>query len=320
MITNYAKKGDGYQGAGAERNLFQLIFQVIKYATKNSQSVFQGCTSYNFQYPASITRTTSDTYFPVTNAQAANIIVGAYVSVGYGSNNGGTVNNDRSVVTIHTYADDVKVLKIETLDDNNKAVYLDVATGFSTASVDVSGISAPVTISSMHWNSGSTNNVIGHHDGSVMSNSAGKTPYRIQGVEYAVGGYIIASDTAMEFQPDYSKNVYCASKGQKHTDSESAIRSTYKLIGNVPATANGGDYWVGDIVINFDTGCWYPAVIGSGNAQGWADTQYNGGANTSGFQEYLQNGYLPSGVYAGSVCLNGWSPLSGTNWYFLSCD
>ena len=35
MITNYSEKGEGYKGAGAERNAFQFIFNAIKGATKN---------------------------------------------------------------------------------------------------------------------------------------------------------------------------------------------------------------------------------------------------------------------------------------------
>ena len=64
MITNYQKKGKGHWGAGAERNTFQILFNIIKGATKNSQSLFQGCTSYNFQYSASIQSADAHTYFP----------------------------------------------------------------------------------------------------------------------------------------------------------------------------------------------------------------------------------------------------------------
>ena len=159
MITNYQKKGKGYWGASAERNTFQILFNIIKGATKNSQSLFHGCTSYSFQYSASIESADAHTYFPVTNDQAKNILVGSYVSVGYGQLNDtkNGVNNDRGVANIHKYADDVKVLKIETLDANNKAVYLDIETGFNTMPIKLSDtVNAPITITSMHWWSGST--------------------------------------------------------------------------------------------------------------------------------------------------------------------
>ena len=208
MITNYQKKGKGYWGGGKERNLYRILYQVIKYATKNEQTIFKGTTNYNFQYAAAVQRETKETYFPVTNAQAANIIVGAYVSVGYGSVSGSNVNNDRSVGTIHKYADDVKVLRIEDLDENNKAVYLDVKEGFTTTPVAISDtVNAPITMSSMHWWSGSTDQVIGKHDGSLTSNTDGKHPYRVMGIEDAVGGYIVYADSVMVFKEDYSKDV-----------------------------------------------------------------------------------------------------------------
>lgn len=216
MITNYQKKGKGHLGAGSERNTFQILFNIIKGATKNSQSLFQGCTGYSFQYSASIESADVHTYFPVTNAQAQNILAGSYVSVGYGQLNDGKngVNNDRGVANIHKYADDVKVLKIETLDANNKAVYLDIETGFNTMQIKLSDtVNAPITITSMHWWSGSTDAVIGRHDGSFGSNTDSKHPYRVQGREYAVGGYMIASDTVMDFQSDYSKKSVCCTKG-----------------------------------------------------------------------------------------------------------
>lgn len=84
--------------------------------TKNSQSLFQGCTSYNFQYSASIQSADAHTYFPVINDQAKNILVGSYVSVGYGQLNDtkNGVNNDRGVTNI----EDIGVLDIDDVKTN----------------------------------------------------------------------------------------------------------------------------------------------------------------------------------------------------------
>lgn len=325
MITNYQKKGKGHWGAGAERNTFQILFNIIKGATKNSQSLFQGCTSYNFQYSASIQSTDVHTYFPVTNDQAKNILVGSYVSVGYGElkTDTNTVNNDRGVGTIHKYADDVKVLRIETLDENNKAVYLDIKTGFNTTPIKLSDtVNAPITISSMHWWSGTTDTVIGRHDGSPVSNTDGKHAYRVQGREYAVGAYLIASDTVMDFQSDYSKKVYIAPKGLAHSSSDATIRSKYTCIGTIPANPDGkgSDYWIGDISVDVNTGGWFPSAKGSSNSQGWADMLYAGGTSTSGTREYLMGGYLGGSANAGCSFVACWNWLGGASWYFVGCD
>lgn len=325
MITNYQKKGKGYLGAGSERNTFQILFNIIKGATKNSQSLFQGCTEFNFQYSASIQSTDTHTYFPVTNDQAKNILVGSYVSVGYGQLNDtkNGVNNDRGVTNMHKYADDVKVLRIETLDENNKAVYLDIETGFNTTPIELSDtLNAPITISSMHWWSGTTDTVIGRHDGSPVSNTDGKHVYRVQGREYAVGAYLVASDTVMDFQSDYSKKVYIAPKGLAHSSSDATIRSKYTCIGTIPANpdGNGSDFWVGDIAVDVDTGAWFPSVKGSSNSQGFADMVYAGGKTTSGMREYLQGGNLGSGSDAGSAFVHCWYGLGGSGWSCLGCD
>lgn len=325
IITNYQKKGKGYWGAGAERNTFQILFNIIKGATKNSQSLFQGCTSYNFQYSASVQSADAHTYFPLTNAQAQNILVGSYVSVGYGQLNDtkNGVNNDRGVTNIHKYADDVKVLRIETLDENNKAVYLDIKTGFNTTPIKLSDtVNAPITISSMHWWSGTTDTVIGRHDGSPVSNTDGKHAYRVQGREYAVGAYLIASDTVMDFQSDYSKKVYIAPKGLAHSSSDATIRSKYTCIGTIPANPDGkgSDYWIGDISVDVNTGGWFPSAKGSSNSQGWADMLYAGGTSTSGTREYLMGGSLGYGSAAGCSYLGCWFWLGGTVWYCCAAD
>lgn len=325
IITNYQKKGKGYWGAGAERNTFQILFNIIKGATKNSQSLFQGCTSYNFQYSASVQSADAHTYFPLTNAQAQNILVGSYVSVGYGQLNDtkNGVNNDRGVTNIHKYADDVKVLRIETLDENNKAVYLDIKTGFNTTPIKLSDtVNAPITISSMHWWSGTTDTVIGRHDGSPVSNTDGKHAYRVQGREYAVGAYLIASDTVMDFQSDYSKKVYIAPKGLAHSSSDATIRSKYTCIGTIPANPDGkgSDYWIGDISVDVNTGGWFPSAKGSSNSQGWADMLYAGGTSTSGTREYLMGGSLWNGSDAGCSCLDCVHWLDWAYWYFCAAD
>ena len=320
MITNYQKKGKGYWGGGKERNLYRILYQVIKYATKNEQTIFQGTTNYNFQYAAAVQRDTKETYFPVTNAQAANIIVGAYVSVGYGSVSGSSVNNDRSVSTIHKYADDVKVLRIEDLDESNKAVYLDVEEGFTTTPVAISDtVNAPITMSSMHWWSGSTDKVIGKHDGSLTSNTDGKHPYRVMGIEDAVGGYIVYADSVMVFKEDYSKDVYIARRGTKHVTDEATIKSTYKLIGNIPAN-DGADFWIGDIGVDTETCAWFVKAVGSSDRQGWGDRCYAGGKSTSGTREDLGRGYLWLGADGGPVFVSCRSGLDWAYWGYLGCD
>lgn len=323
MITTYQNKGPGYWGAGAMRNTFQILFNAIKGATKSSQTLFAGTTNWSFQYSASVQRSEKDTYFPVTNSQANNLVVGAYVSVGYGSNNNGTVNQDRGVAAMHAYADDVEILRIEDLDENNKAVYLDVEESFDTMPVQLTDeLSANITMSSMHWRSGATDSVLGHHDGSPTSNANGRFPYRVQGREYSVGGYAVASDTVAWLNEDGTRTVYSAPRGAEHVSANDSIKETYKESGTIPVHSGGAaaDYWVGDCVVDPETGAWHPDAQGSGSTQGCGDMYYAGGTSANTFREFLQGGYLGGGSDAGSCSLGLGGGLGGGGWYFLAGD
>ena len=325
MITNYQAKGEGYWGAGAVRNTFQIIFNIIKGATKSSQALYAGCTSYSFQYEAAMQSEEAHTYFPVTNAQANSIAVGGYVSVGYGHSSGSTISNDRGNDSVHAYADSVKVLSIEVLDENSKAVYLDIPEedAFDTMPhVYNESLSAPVILTSIHYRSGATDAVRGRHDGSPGSNTDGKRPYRVQGREYAVGGYIVASDTMTWQNEDGTRTVYSAKKGTEHSSVTNTIQSTYKEAGTIPVNSSGsvGDYWIGDVGVDFDTGASYPRAQGSGSSQGVGDYYYAGGTGTNTFREYLQGGTLSHGAHAGASCLASGNALSSVYWNALACD
>ena len=326
MIANYQAKGAGYWGAGACRNNFQIIFDIIKGATKSTQALEAGVTNYSFQYEAAIQSPDNNTYFPVTNAQAANITVGNYVSVGYGANNNGTANNDRGQDSVHAYADDVKVLRKEVLPDGlNTAIYLDIPeeSAFNTMRhVYTETFSTPIILSSMHAWSGTTDTVLGHHDGSPVSNTDSKHAYRVQGREYAVGGYIVASDTAAWLNADGTRTIYVAEKGTAHSSSDAVIKSTNKLVGTIPASAGGqaSDWYIGDDSVDSDTGAWWPSAEGSGSTQGVCDRYYAGGTASDTFREYLMGGDLWVGANAGGSCLYLGGGLGSGGWNHLACD
>lgn len=318
LITDYGKKGAGYKGAGGERATWQILFNSIKYAVKSSQEKYAGCTGYNFQYPAAVQRSEKLTYFPVTAAQAKNLLVGSRVSVGYGSKGSdGTVNNDRSASTVHQYADEAKILKIEPIDDTTSAVYLD-CDAFDTMPVALSDtLNAPITLSTMHWHSGTTDAVIGHHDGSPGSNTDLKHPYRVQGIEYAVGGYEVLSDVVLAFDDSNGKDVYVCPAGVAHTKTDAEILANYKKVGSFPA----GDFWIGDIGFDPETCITYPATQGSGDKTGVGDRVYGGGnASKNHLREYLQGSSLLYWLGAGASCVNCWIGRGGGSWDYLAAD
>ena len=317
LITDYAKKGAGYKGAGGERVAWQILFNAIKCAVKSSQEKYAGTTGYNLQYSAAIQRSEKLTYFPVTAAQAKNLLVGSYVSIGYGSNNNGTVNIDRSGATMHSYASGAKILKIEALDDTTSAVYLD-CDAFDTMPVALSDtLNAPITLSTIYWCSGTTDAVIGHHDGSPGSNTDAKHPYRVQGIEYAVGGYEVLSDVVLAFDDSNGKDIYVCPAGVAHTKTDAEILAKYKKVGNFPA----GNFWIGDIGFDPETCVTWPATQGSGDKTGVGDYVHGGGnASKNTLREYLQGGDLGQWSTAGASHVYCWRWLGGGYWHCLAAD
>lgn len=316
LITNYAKKGAGYKGAGGERVAWQILFNAIKCAVKSSQEKYAGTTGYNLQYSAAIQRSEKLTYFPVTAAQAKNLLVGSYVYIGYGSNNNGTVNIDRSGATMHSYASGAKILKIEALDDTTSAVYLD-CDAFDTMPVALSDtLNAPITLSTIYWCSGTTDAVIGHHDGSPGSNTDAKHPYRVQGIEYAVGGYEVLSDVVLAFDDSGGNGIYVCPAGVTHTMTDAEILAKYKKVGNFPA----GDWWIGDIGFDPETCVTWPATQGSGDKTGVGDRVHGGNPDKNTMHEYLQGGDLGQWSGAGASHAYCWHRFRGEYWNCLAAD
>lgn len=318
LITGYAKKGPGYKGAGGEKAAWQILFNSIKCAVKSSQEMYAGTTGYNLQYPAAVQRSEKLTYFPVTAAQAKNLLVGSRVSVGYGYNgSNGTVNIDRGIPTVHRYADEAKILKIEPIDDTTSAVYLD-CDAFDTMPVALSDtLNAPITLSTMHWHSGTTDAVIGHHDGSPVSNTDSKHPYRVQGIEYAVGGYEVLSDVVLAFDDSNGKDVYVCPAGVAHTKTDAEILEKYKKVGNFHA----GDWWIGDIDFDPETCVTWPATQGSGDKTGVGDRVRGGGnASKNALRGYLQGGDFGTGSLAGASFVYCYIWLSNGDWRCLATD
>lgn len=317
MIINYGKKGEGYHGAGACNMVYQQVMMAIKYGTKSSQSVYEGCTGYNVQLPASIERAEADTYFPIKKSDKSKFIVGSRVSIGYGRDNNGSLDIDRGANTMHRYADSAEILAIEDMDEQNAKLVLN-AEPFNTLPVQAGKITSQIYVSTMPWYTGTTKSVLGRHDGAIASPSRYTYPYRINGREYAVGMYEVASDTVMLFREDYSKYVYFAPKSVKRAISEAEIERDYINLGNIPAAPDVAGFWIGDIKISPE-GSWYPATIGTGDRVGTGDRCYAVG-NNSGVKEYLQGGDFGLWSFAGAAFLNCWSGLGSVGWNFAARD
>ena len=166
---------------------------IIKYATTHSQSIMAGCTSYSFQN-MNLVEETGVMRVMLTKAQAANYVVGSYVSIG---EIGAETNKDRYYEYMHNLAYSVQITKIEDVDDTNAAIYVDAPEAFDTT--------LTTCISTMPWHTGSTDEVAGS-DGSPNSNTNGKNPYKIQGIETCIGAYEVLGNAVMDIVAGADEN------------------------------------------------------------------------------------------------------------------
>lgn len=308
MITYMHKLGGHYCGTTSWDLFYRQLMMIIKYATTHSQSIMAGCTSYSNQNQ-NLVEETGVMRVVLTKAQAAGYVIGSYVSIGdVGSN----TNKDRYYSYMHNKAYSVKVTKIEDVDDSNAAVYVDAPEAFDTT--------LTTWITTMPWHSGATDEVAGS-DGSPNSNTNGKDPYKIQGIETCIGAYEVLGNVVMDIVtgPDGNpaRDVYVCEDASTLSSNIATVRANYKkAIAQVAYTAASWKY-ITEETTDPNLGIMIPTKVGGGSTTGFADGLYTD-AGTSGQREWLALGALNVGAFAGVWILianYGWSV---TNWFIVS--
>ena len=311
MITYMHKLGGHYCGTTSWDLFYRQLMMIIKYATTHSQSIMAGCTSYSNQNQ-NLVEETGVMRVVLTKAQAAGYVIGSYVSIGdVGSN----TNKDRYFSYIHNKAYSVKVAKIEDVDDSNAAVYVDAPEAFDTT--------LTTWITTMPWHSGATDEVAGS-DGSPNSNTNGKDPYKIQGIETCIGAYEVLGNVVMDIvtgaDGNPARDVYVCEDASTLSSNIATVRANYKkAIAQVAYTAASWKY-ITEETTDPNLGIMIPTKVGGGSTTGFADGLYTD-TGTSGQREWLALGSLAGGAVAGLWILfanygwsyAGWTIVSGVS-------
>ena len=308
MITYMHKLGGHYCGTTSWDLFYRQLMMIIKYATTHSQSIMAGCTSYSNQNQ-NLVEETGVMRVVLTKAQAAGYVIGSYVSIGdVGSN----TNKDRYFSYIHNKAYSVKVTKIEDVDDSNAAVYVDAPEAFDTT--------LTTWITTMPWHSGATDEVAGS-DGSPNSNTNGKDPYKIQGIETCIGAYEVLGNVVMDIvtgaDGNPARDVYVCEDASTLSSNIATVRANYKkAISQVAYTAANWKY-ITEETTDPNLGIMIPTKVGGGSTTGFADGLYTD-TGASGQREWLALGGLYNGANAGLWILNASAGWSNANWSIVS--
>lgn len=308
MITYMHKLGGHYCGTTSWDLFYRQLMMIIKYATTHSQSIMAGCTSYSNQNQ-NLVEETGVMRVVLTKAQAAGYVIGSYVSIGdVGSN----TNKDRYFSYIHNKAYSVKVTKIEDVDASNAAVYVDAPEAFDTT--------LTTWITTMPWHSGATDEVAGS-DGSPNSNTNGKDPYKIQGIETCIGAYEVLGNVVMDIvtgaDGNPARDVYVCEDASTLSSNIATVRANYKkAIAQVAYTAASWKY-ITEETTDPNLGIMIPTKVGGGSTTGFADGLYTD-TETSGQREWLALGTLDGGANAGLWILLAYLGWSGAYWTIVS--
>lgn len=298
-IDELKKKGAGYVGSGSERTAYLLCMLWIKYATKNSQKYFKGCTETGGHQFKVVEAGENVNYVVITTAQAKNFYVGETVSIGTpGANN----NIDRNQASMNAIAKSVRITAIEAIADTaNSKVYVE-KTGMT--------ITADTYISSMPLHSGTTDEVLGA-DGYISND--GKHAFKLGGIEEGVGANFISMNELWNKTTASMVDYYVRPKGVAW----SATASGWKKVVTVDLI-DSNDCWIGDIDIDLETGVDYLKTVGTGDSVGVGDRLYKGGTGT-GYRGALKRGSLWHGTNGGFCCSALWYVVSWTYWGCAFC-
>lgn len=307
LIAYMRKKGSMYVGTTNWDLFYKQLMMIILYATTNSRSVMAGCNSYSMQEMAAVAET-GVTRVILPKAKANNYIVGSYVSVGdIGSN----TNKDRYYAYMHNLAYDVKILKIEPVDDTNSAIYLDTEPFNTTLTT---------CISTMPWRTGSTDSVLGS-DGSPFSNTDNKNPFKIQGIETGYGAYEVLSNVFMDIVTDEDgtpkRDVYICMDASLLTTDMNVAKTRYKKVAaQVIYTAASWKY-ISKCFVDPALGIMVPTETKAGSTTGFCNGLYTD-SGTSGQREWLSLGDLSSGAIYGLWILNAYNGVGYASWRIVS--
>lgn len=317
MITRFHNKGTQYCGTTAQDKAHLDNLFLVAFATRNTQSVMAGCTSYSYQYAATVQESNAERII-ITKAQAANFVVGSVVSIGNPTSlSSGVPNLDRGLDGMHAKANRVKIVSIEDYDGENSAVNVDNGgKKFSTASTVVDGVTCPTYISSMPWMTGSCDNVLASC-GSPVSNTNGKFPYVLFGVETSIGMYELVANVIMKIANHAMIPYIC----YDCTKLATSVTDDYKAVGYSLADTQETWKYISKLGYDPDNPCVRHGVeVNATSSTGYADGQWTNKLDQTADTTRLWwfGGHLSCGALAGRFFASLDHALSTAYWYYAA--
>lgn len=300
-LTKFRAKGTQYCAETSQDSERMTRLMEIAFATRHSQSVMAGCNWWWTQATATVQENNAERII-ISKSAAKEFVVGGTVSIGNANSltSEGKANNDRGLSGLHAKANKVKITKIEDYDSNNAAVYVDNGgQKFSTAPTSVSGVTCETIISTMPWNTGGCDEVLGSC-GSPVSNTSGKEPYILFGVEMSSGFWEPKGNTVMKIENHVMRPYICYDCTKMTT--AGATTDDWIALGYAIPDNKGSWKYISKLGYSADDPeVRYPVEVAATSSTGYADGLYTENLETTGDsqREVLGSGYLGGGTFDG---------------------
>lgn len=300
-LTKFRAKGTQYCAETSQDSERMTRLMEIAFATRNSQSVMAGCNWWWTQTPATVQENDVERII-ISKSAAKELVVGGTVSIGNASSltSDSKPETDRGNTGLNAKANRVRITKIEDYDDNSSAVYVDNGgQKFSTASTTVSGVTCPTMLSTMPWNTGGCDDVLGSC-GSPTSNASGKEPYILFGVEMSSGFWEPKGNTVMKIENHVMRPYICYDCTKITT--AGATTEDWIALGYVIPDNKGSWKYISKLGYSVDDPeVRYPVEVNASSSNGYADGCYTEDLEKAGDgqREVLGSGDLSDGALDG---------------------
>lgn len=300
--------GSQYSGGCMCDNDFLRLMAFLKYGSMTLDGVLQGCLNFNFQYTVAVSESNVSRVL-LTTANGAKFPAGCSVLIGEKVS-----STDRSQAAMYNISGQggVKVISVE-----NVTVGGTTYTALNLDCDPISVVKDTTYVSSWHWESGSCDAVQGN-DGSPASPGSGVYAAKLQGIEYAVGGYEVYADIIMNLYQENSVFYYEPMIVNRSAKQATSVTADYKSPGLrcvQPASAG----WQYIRKLGYAKGVMFPVDAAGGSSSTFTRDAFYMNAATTGTREYLAFGALNFGSTSGGLStLGGNYGLSGTGWGILA--
>ena len=319
-LTKFRAKGTQYCAETSQDSERMTRLMEIAFATRNSQSVMAGCNWWWTQTPATVQENDVERII-ISKSAAKELVVGGTVSIGNASSltSDSKPETDRGNTGLNAKANRVRITKIEDYDDNSSAVYVDNGgQKFSTASTTVSGVTCPTMLSTMPWNTGGCDDVLGSC-GSPTSNASGKEPYILFGVEMSSGFWEPKGNTVMKIENHVMRPYICYDCTKITT--AGATTEDWIALGYVIPDNKGSWKYISKLGYSVDDPeVRYPVEVNASSSNGYADGCYTEDLEKAGDgqREVLGSGSLRNGTIDGRRRAYLGAGLGDNWWYYAA--